>query len=233
MSSVRESEAGHRDLYHDMKKSSRSHYTTALSVIQGVALADLASVVAAGYKQFTVAHWLLVVLCFCTLIIIWNQYMVQCTIWLWVPDIRDSVLPFVFGALELGLNHTIMLSLSVWLVIAAFIPITATVNIWLIRYRANEEDENKELLKFLYRRFLEFSISCLVFSAILIILAIISHVNHLEPSEGVLGGRGVLVLGFLLFIAGCVVVWEILSARSWSTIVNHFRSRIQAEAPAE
>lgn len=215
-----------------MKKSSRSHYTTALSVIQGVALADLASVVAAGYKQFTVEHWLLVILCFCTLIIIWNQYMVQGTIWLWVPDLRDSVLPFLFGAWELGLNHTIMLSLWVWLVIAALIPLTAAVNIWLIRCRANEEDENKELLKFLNRRLHEFGISCLVFSAILIVLAVISHVSNLEASESAKGGKGALVLGILLFIAGCVVVWEILSARSWSNIIDHVRPRIQAKDPA-
>jgi hypothetical protein len=71
-----------------------------------------------------------------------------------------------------------------------------------------------------------------VFSAILIVLAVISHVSNLEASDGVKGGRGVLVLGILLFIAGCVMVWEVLSARSWSNIIDHVRPSILAEDPA-
>jgi len=121
MHAALEPEPHHRVLHHKMRDSYTPNCLTVLSVIQGVALADLALVVEAGYKQFTLVQWLLVVLNFAILIIIWDSYMQQSILWEWVPDIRDAAIPFALGALELILNHTIILSLSAWLVAFALI----------------------------------------------------------------------------------------------------------------
>ena len=91
-------------------------YQTILSIIQGVALADLAAVVAAKYAQFTVVQWLMVLTTFFMIIVVFNVYSIQSAVWDWIPDIRDASIPFVFGALELFLNHAIALSMSLWFV---------------------------------------------------------------------------------------------------------------------
>ena len=94
MHAALEPEPHHRVLHHKMRDSYTPNCLTALSVIQGVALADLAVVVGAEYKQFTLVQWLLVVLNFAILITMWDSYMQQSILWEWVPDIRDAAIRF-------------------------------------------------------------------------------------------------------------------------------------------
>jgi len=133
-----------------LKDSFGNIYLTALSVIQGVALADLVSVVSAEYKQFTVTHWLLVVLTFGLLIAVWNLYTTHSTLWQWIPDLRDAFIPFVFGAIELFLNHMIVFSLSAWLFATAALGIMGGLAIVYARHRAGEETENEGLRDWLH-----------------------------------------------------------------------------------
>jgi len=104
----------HQVVHGRMKDSFTSMYQTILSIIQGVALADLAMFVVAKYPQFTVVHWLMVLTTFFMFIVVFNVYSIQSAVWDWIPDIRDESIPFVFGALELFLNHTISLNMSLW-----------------------------------------------------------------------------------------------------------------------
>src|SRR5215831_3449962 len=108
-------------IHHKLKDSLNPVYLTLLSVIQGMALADLALVVSTTYQQFTPFHWLLVLFNFAVLIGIWNHYMMHNKLWDWIPDLRDACIPFVVGVLELVLNHTITLSLSAWLLTLALL----------------------------------------------------------------------------------------------------------------
>src|ERR1700693_5664665 len=102
----------HKVVHGRMKDSFTSMYQTILSIIQGVALADLAMFVVAKYPQFTVVHWLMVLTTFFMLIVIYSVYSIQAAVWDWIPDIRDASLPFVFGAFELFAIHAIALSMS-------------------------------------------------------------------------------------------------------------------------
>ncbi len=104
----------HQVVHGRMKDSFTSMYQTILSIIQGVALADLAMFVVAKYPQFTVVHWLMVLTTFFMFIVVFNVYSIQSAVWDWIPDIRDESIPFVFGALELFVNHAIALSTSLW-----------------------------------------------------------------------------------------------------------------------
>lgn len=54
-----EHEPQHRVLHHRLNDAFTPTYLTILSIIQAVALTDLATVVAAEYRQFTVVNWLL------------------------------------------------------------------------------------------------------------------------------------------------------------------------------
>ena len=71
----------HQVVHGRMKDSFTSMYQTILSIIQGVALADLAALVAAKYPQFTIVHWLMVLTTFFVLIVVYNVYSIQSAVW--------------------------------------------------------------------------------------------------------------------------------------------------------
>ena len=126
----------HEIIRRRLKQSYGPTYLTVLSMIQGVALGDLASVVASGHQHFTLVQWALTLNTFGVLIIVWNVFNVQSALWIWIPDVRDGAVPFVVGALELYLNQAITMSQSTWLFALALIGITGTVGTWHIWWRS-------------------------------------------------------------------------------------------------
>src|SRR5947207_13059544 len=141
-----EPEPNHRELHHRLNEAFTPTYLTILSIIQAVALTDLATVVAAEYRQFTVVNWLLALLTFGVLIIVWNVYSIQGTIWRWIPDVRDAAMPFMVGALELFLDHTITQGMSIWLVGLAGIATMGAVGTWYMHWRPRMVGGNGQLL---------------------------------------------------------------------------------------
>jgi hypothetical protein len=105
----------HGPLLSRIKGSFTTIYLTILGLIQAVALAEVARVVADGYPDFTPVQWALVLLTFLILIIIWNHVTTDAMTWVWIPDLRDSVIPFLLGAFELYQAHAIVLGLGPWL----------------------------------------------------------------------------------------------------------------------
>ncbi len=222
MHSALEPEPHHRMLHHKMKESYTPNCLTVLSVIQGVALADLALVVA-GYQQFTLVQWLPVVMNFAILIIMWDAYMQQSLLWEWVPDIRDAAIPFVFGALELFLNHTIRLSLSAWLFAFALLSGMGALANWHVRRRASKEAENAKMLSLLGRR-TNLIVLYVGWSVTLLGLSVASRVGSLEASEGLQGVRGGLALALVLLVAGGFGTFRLIVIRSWSRVVTYART---------
>jgi hypothetical protein len=193
-------------------------------VIQGVALADLAVVAGVGYKQFTPVQWLLVVLNFATLIIVWDSYTQQSILWEWVPDIRDAAIPFALGALELILNHTIILSLSAWLVTFALISGLGGLANWHVIWRASKDAANTKMLSLLSRRSRLIIVLYGGWSVLLLMLAVVSLLGGLEASESIQGVRGVLALALVLLVIGGLVVFRLIVIRSWSQVVTYART---------
>src|SRR5438876_12255381 len=151
-----------------------------LSVIQGVALADLALVVGAGYQQFTVVRWLLVLVNFGMVITVWHQFTMHITLWSWIPDLRDAIIVFIIGAVELVFNHTISLSLSAWLFIVAIFAIMAILAIWYVSQRAKEEGDRESVVKVLWGQHGVFELAAIGGSALYLLLAVVSRVESLE-----------------------------------------------------
>jgi hypothetical protein len=199
-------------------------YLTLLSVIQGVALADLALIVGAGYQQFTVVRWLLVLVSLWMVISVWHTFTIHITLWSWIPDLRDAIVPFVIGALELVFNHTISVSLSAWFFILAIIASMATLAIWYVGQRAKEENENARMLSLLRRQLRLFALYNLGAGALYFLLAIASRMESLEASNGVQTGRGVLALALVLLVAGGVAGVSIINTRSWNQVVSYSRT---------
>jgi hypothetical protein len=224
MQAIPEPQGHHLLMKQRLKDSFSLVYLTLLSVIQGVALADLALIVGSGYQEFTVVRWLLVLVNFGVMITIWHTFTMHITLWGWIPDLRDTVIPFMIGAVELVFNHTISLSLSSWLFNMVIIASMAMLAIWYVGQRAKEEDENTRMLSLLRKHLRLYALYNLGVSALYLLLAVISRVESLEASNGVQTGRGVLALTFVLLVAGCVVGESIISIRSWNQAVSYSRT---------
>jgi len=216
-----ELEPHHRVLHHRLNDAFTPTYLTILSIIQAVALADLATVVAAEYRQFTVVNWLLALLTFGVLIIIWNVYTIQGTVWRWIPDVRDAAMPFVVGALELFLNHTIMLGISIWLLGLAGIATMGAVGTWYMHVRARTEDGNDQFLRYLSRHHLSFALYYAGGASLLLLLAWVNRVGGLGVAEA---GQGVLAVGTALLVGACLGGAVIISHLYWSKAIVYART---------
>src|SRR6266702_3896641 len=224
MQSVLEPQPHYRVIHHKLKDSLSPVYLTLLSVIQGVALADLALIVGAGYQQFTVVRWLLVLVNFGMVISIWHTFTIHITLWSWIPDLRDAIVPFMIGAIELIFNHTISLSLSAWLFMIAIIASTATLAIWYVGQRAKEESENTKMLSLLRRQHRLFALYNLGASALYLLLAVVSRMESLEAGDGVQTERGGFTLSIVLLVAVCVAGVSIINTKSWNLVVSYSRT---------
>jgi hypothetical protein len=207
-----------------MKDSFTSMYQTILSIIQGVALADLATSVVAKYPQFTIVHWLMVLTTFFMFIVIFNVYSIQSAVWDWIPDIRDESIPFVFGAIELFLNHTISLSMSLWFLGLAGISALGAVGTVHLVWRAHEESENAELLGLLKHHHRLFILYYIGAAAIALLFAYICYAGDLQASAGIHGMRGILALSLVLFIAIGLDGSALVSNRYWRKAVTYART---------
>ena len=207
-----------------MKNSFTSMYQTILSIIQGVALADLAACVGAKYPQFSVVHWLMVLTTFFMFIVVFNVYSIQSAVWDWIPDARDASIPFVFGALELFVNHTITQSMSLWFIGLAGISTLGAIGTVHLMWRAHEESENEELLGLLkdhHRLFLLYYGGA---AAIALLFAYICYAADLQASDGVQGMRGMLAFGLVLLIALGLDGSALVSNRYWRKAVAYART---------
>ncbi len=221
MNSELEPEPHHRVLHHRLNDAFTLTYLTILSIIQAVALTDLATVVAAEYRQFTVVQWLLALLTFCVLIMVWNVYTIQGTIWRWIPDVRDAAMPFVVGALELFLNHAITLGMSFWLLGLAGIATMGAVGTWYMHWRARAEAGNDQLLRYLKRHHLLFALYYTGGAVLLLLLAWANRVGSWEAAER---GQGVLAVVTALIVGVCLSGAVIISHLYWRKAIVYART---------
>jgi len=177
-------------------------------------MGDLAQVVAASYQDFTLVQWALTFNTFGVLIITWNVFSVQSALWGWIPDVRDSAVPFVVGALELFLNHSIVVSLSAWLVAVSLIAIAGALGTLHISWRARGEVEHRELLSWLSAHMRLYIAYLICGGGVLLALAWIcsgDHLNALVMSDDFAGKLGLGVAFFsTLALVGSVSLFHLL-----------------------
>jgi hypothetical protein len=90
-------------------------YLTLTSIIQGVALSTLVIRVESNSAQFDATNWLLAVTTFVGFLTVWNEYLMQVLMFVWVPTLLDSLVPFAFLASELFMAHFVYNGLRGWL----------------------------------------------------------------------------------------------------------------------
>ncbi len=221
----------HEIIRRRLKQSYGPTYLTVLSMIQGVALGDLASVVASGHQRFTLVQWALTLNTFGVLIIVWNVFNVQSALWIWIPDVRDGAVPFVVGALELYLNQAITMSQSTWLFALALIGITGAVGTWHIWWRSSHERENFELLDRLHGHIRMYACYLLVGSALALALAWTCATTGLDSAAGAPGLGGSVALGLACLttasLFGSLYIFHLL----WREAITYARGDRPVTSP--
>ena len=129
-----------------LKQTSTTSSLTLLSIVQGVALADLAGVVAGQYQQFHLLQWLLLGGNFLFILAAWNQILMDTVTWVNLPSVTRSFIPFLLGALEFFLNHTFVHNPQAWLIAAAALVILSSVGIELVNRSIANHEDNAHLL---------------------------------------------------------------------------------------
>lgn len=211
-------------LHRRMKDAFTPTYQTVLSIIQGVVLTDLAVIVANEHDHFTLIHWLLVLITFCMLIVVLYVYMIQSTIWNWIPGLRDATIPFIFGALELFINHAITASLSLWLLGLTAFSTLGTLGTWHMDRRAQEETEGARLLTCLRSHHLLFALyygSCAILT---LFFAGVTHVRGLEASMSIGEPQGLLTLSIVVFVGICLGGSVVVSNIYWHRAIIYART---------
>ncbi len=122
------------------------------------------------------------------------------TIFVWIPTLKDSIIPFILGATELLLIRSINLDLQAWFFTMAFMSFSGMIAfINMRRSAAREEDDNEGILNALKRYAwlnpvwcASYSVSFTIFGAIVSTVKPSIHINLIFASLSL-----IMVLAFL------------------------------------
>jgi hypothetical protein len=133
-----------------LRASFTTTYLTLTSIIQGVALAYLVSVVDEEMHTFRFANWLLVVTTFLAIVAAWYEYMNAVTVFVWIPRLRDALIPFLLGGSELALirslrSQTALETSYLAFALLTFVVLAAFLNMY--SSAASEGEPNRRLLE--------------------------------------------------------------------------------------
>ena len=126
---------------------------------------------------------------------------------------------FVFGALELFLNHAIMLSMSLWFAGLAAISALGAIGTVHLVLRAREESENAEMLRLFKAHHYLFFLYYVLSAAMALLFAYICFALNLSASSGVQGMRVLLAIVLVLLIAIGLDGSAYVSNRYWRKAV--------------
>jgi hypothetical protein len=222
-----------------LKQASTTSSLTLLSIVQGVALADLASVVAGQYQQFHLLQWLLLGGNFLFILAAWNQILMDTVTWVNLPSVTRSFVPFLLGALEFFLNHAFVHNPQAWLVGAAALVIMSSVGIELINRAIADHEDNAHLLEHLrsYRR--AGQVYGLVGSILFFLLAAVSSLGGFAAVDSWLRYPGIAFIGAAVlallygvsFLSRLLFYWRVITAYALGRTTLQHESVALARSP--
>jgi hypothetical protein len=196
-------------LLQQVKGSFTGSTLTLLSIIQAVALGELATVVADNYRRFIVVQWLMALVTLFLLFVVWDHLSRDAMTFVWVPDYRDSAIPFLIGITELFLSHAVGLGIDVWLIGMVATAVCALAHVSYVRWRVEQAAENRHVLAYSRERWrLEWvlSLAGLVLFPLLAagsVAGIFSTGRHPQGVQEIASIGAVLLVG--VWLAGYVV----------------------------
>jgi hypothetical protein len=169
----------------------------------------------ANLKTFTLQNWLLAAATFLVIILIWNEYMMGLTIFRWVPQLKDSILPFAIGVSENFVVHNINTNLYSWcyaMSIFCLIGYIAYVNM----YRSADPElhpENADIFKKLNELRKKTEDSALWFFLTFALIGLISHVVDNSIVQEIMAFLPLIMIVAFLY-------WR--STRYWKRIIDKY-----------
>jgi hypothetical protein len=202
-----------------LKQAAGTSSLTLLSIVQGVALADLAGVVANQYKQFQLIQWILLLANFICLIAAWNQIVMDTVTWVNLPNMTRSFIPFILGAIELFLNHTFVHNPRAWLIGAAGLVTLSSIGIEFVNRAVADHEENAHLLSHLHSYRKAGQRYGLIGSLLFLLLAAASTLGGFAHIDALVRhpGTALIVAGVLVtlyevsFLTRHLVYWRIIT----------------------
>ncbi len=217
-------EPRHIRLQHQLRGSFTTVYLTTVSIIQAVVLGDLAGVTASGYEHFTVLQWLMVPINFFLIFLIWNHYMTDSIAMEWIPGFSDSVFPFSFGAIELFLNHAILLGLTAWLVGWTVFAAGGLVGARFLMWKAKQETTDTQLLRLFVSRQAGYMWQALKGLVLFLLLALSSFVGHFGATNEEGGMQRAFAIGTVVVVALWVGFMALHAIRYWHDLMEYTRT---------
>ena len=200
------------DLRELLQGSFSDMHVTLVSIIQGAALALLATEIKEFYYvEGTIrcfgpgatlcksagAHLGLALGLFFVIVLYWNEYRMGITIYNWIPTLRDSLIPFGLGALEIG--AILSFGGPIWIAIAllAALNLLAVLAFLNMYHNANASGLNSFVLG-ITGRFKQANIGYCVASALALLTSV--AVSRFEIHDG-RTGDAVMVICLLVVCA--------------------------------
>ncbi len=224
-----EEDLPHLVLLEQLQSSFATIYLTMLSIIQGVALADLANVVAGNYAGFTIVNWLLVAAEFALILEIWTHFMTDATSKGWIPGYADSVLFFGLGGGELFLNHAIELGLKVWLFGLTGAALAGLPILLFIRWR-EEHDVQDQVLLIVLRRRHPLHMWHAITGTLLFGFAFLACLWLNVEARDVHGAKAILAIGTGLLSTAWVTSLIVITAAHWNGVTHYARTGVVVES---
>jgi hypothetical protein len=200
-----------RALFRRMTENFSGVYLTMLSIIQGVALTDLAGVAFSSHADFGIVQWVEVATMLWSVIYIWNHFMGDSLMAQWIPDLEDAVLLFGTGVLEIIANHAIVWGIPAWLATGAVMLFLWTIGNFYIRAQQERVVRDPVLMEMLRNRMRPLFIETLGGAVVLSILALASR-------SPMLALAGVAIASIINIVIGVTSTrfWKIVRAYAYT-----------------
>jgi hypothetical protein len=161
-------------------------------------------------------QWGLVLLTFLILIIVWNHVTTDAMTWTWIPDFRDSAIPFLLGAFELFQAFAIVAGLGPWLFGMAAGATLAVLEFFHVGRQVRLGTPSAEMLRLFRRRSLSDLLQGIV--GIGLFLALGAASVTIGDASAVLSWIAVLITALWLgaYVLRTTLYWRALVALAHS-----------------
>ncbi|HWE63483.1 MAG TPA: hypothetical protein VHB98_17350 [Chloroflexota bacterium] len=210
-------------LLQQVKGSFTGFSLTLLSIIQGVALAELASVVAVEYPHFSVVQWLMALVTLFLFVVLWDHLSRDAMTFAWIPDFRDSAIPFLTGVIELFLSHAVGLGIDIWLRGVVAVGACMLAHLSYVHWRVERSAENPHLLAYSRARWrVEWALS-IAGLVLFPLLAAGSAAGIFTPGEHARGSHAPLAICAVLLVGAWLTGYVVSTHLSWRATIDRAR----------
>ena len=207
----------HRALLRVITENFSGVYLTMLSIIQGVALTDLASIFFSERTHMSAVQWIEVATMLWTLVYVWNHFMADALMAYWIPDIEDAALLFGTGVFEILANHAIVWGAAPWLSTLAIMLCCWSAGTFYIRRQEERFVRDPVLLTVLRRRMKRLGLQTLGGGVVVGAFAVWCGVAHAGADSSSTEARTVALASVAVAFAVSVAIGT-TSARFWRRV---------------